>query len=381
VLHRRPLRHRVGAAAAVAVLPLAALTACGSSDDKGDTSPTGGTTTKGSDSKGGDLDLAKLKDNALKSKSASFSISLDDSKGAIKKAVLAEDPTTPAAIVDRIVGGKITIKVSSKDKSLAELQASASDSAETLKQVDFQIKIDDKDGQLVDLRVVSGVLYAALDVNKVDQILTESGETMSLSSLIDQGASFSPDVATAGKDLKDGKYLKLDLNPYINQISGLLEQTAPSAAPSAAVNSQKLADDLLAAIKPSTQITDAGDGKYDVEIQAKAALTAAYDVLSKSDIPGFEALDPTELNTIKDGTVKAQIKVDGDHLESIRIDLQSIVAVAPDDASSPAPDLTGSSLVIDFDDDAGAVGVPDKLSGVNLDALVGQLAGAAFGGN
>ncbi|MCW2623106.1 MAG: hypothetical protein JWL64_2708 [Frankiales bacterium] len=368
------MRNRLGAAAAVLVLPLS-LTACGGGDSKsGSDSPseTAGVTKK---------DDGKIQDayaNLLKSKSTSFAVSLSDPDGNLKKSLLEDsssDPIKPET-VDRILGGKITLSVDpTGTKTFQDIQGMdvQADPAAALKAVNLALKVEDKDGPIAELRIVEGVIFASVDIDKIDQIDKEAGGK-GVGTSFDEQLSQLPGGTAIGPDLRAGKFLKLDLTPFIGQLAKLAGQTPTPSSTPAPDASKKLTDDLLAAVKPFTQITSQGKGDFDVEVEAKSALKAAAGVLSTSGLPGAKDLDLTEIDKLRDGKLKGAFSLDGDHLKEATLDLASIVAIAPADPKSP--NLDGSKVKLAVNDSADGIGVPDKVSAVDLNSLLGFLLGS-----
>lgn len=385
LLHRRPARHRLGAAAAVFVLPFT-LVACGGDSAGGSTgsgdNPIVGGAGEGGVVGGGGGDAPSgqaVYDKLMQSTSTSVRLSVEDPDGAIKRGILADDPETPEAIIDTFLGGSISFTVDpAGDQTLGELQATSVDApvAEQLKATNVSFSVDAKGGPIAQLRLVDGVMYAAADLNTIGDIAVEAGEPNAQAQL-DAGLSSIPQGTQLATDLRDGKFLKLDLAPFAGQLEGL---TGAAPMPDQMVDGQKLAQDLLAAVQPFTMVTGGENGTYDVEVEAKRALTALADSLKASGIPGFDTLDATELDMLKEGTVKGSFSTDGDSLTEVTLDLQSLIAVVPDDGGTPAPDLSGSILKLEIDDSADEVGVPDGVSDIDLNALVSQLFGSFLGG-
>ena len=330
--------------------------------------------------------LQKASANLRASGSTSVTIRLDDASGALKKASTAGADALKPAQADLLTGGTISITIDpAAGKTLQDLQNADPKlpTAEQLKLANVAFSVQADGGDVAQLRIVAGDLYVNVGVQKISDIAKLAGSSTDVGAQLDDLAASAPEqLRPLVTDVKAGKWIKLPLAEYADQLKALGNRAAPS--PSAAVDTQKLGVDLLAAVQPFVSVSDAsGNGTervLDVKVQAKQALKAVLATV-KAMQPAVADLGPVQsaaVDKIADGTLNGQVFLDDDHLKKITLDLQSAVRLAPPGAT-PAPDLTGSLLTIDVNDAAGEVTVPKDVSPVDVGALVKQLLGT-FGG-
>lgn len=376
----RSRRRRLGLTLTAAVLPLT-LAACGS---------TASTTGSGTDKAGAKVasspgdDMSTAYEHLMKAKSATFTLSLDDADGNLKKAATGGEDGLSEPAADAITSGTISITIDpSGDLTLGEV-ADADPGAspqDSLSRVNLAMAVKTGDKDVLGLRLVDGTLFARVDLGTIDEISAATGNDPISPSLDEAGQSL-PQLGAAITDLKAGKWLTLDLAPLVGQLenlSGAAGGASPSAMPE--LDGQKIATDLLAAVKPFTEVTGGKDGKYDVAVQARGALTAAANVLADSvgglgdsfGVSGEELRNP-DLDGLRDGPLKATVELDGDSFSKVTLDLSSLKDVAP--ADEDLPELAGASVVLDIQDDADEITAPDDISGVDLNALIMQFFGA-----
>lgn len=360
---------RLAAATTLVALPLAAVVGCGQAVEAKKASVSSDVQTAG--------------DHLRDSRALQIAFRLDDPQGTAKSAMVADSGPggDPAALADSVLGGSIRLTIDpTGDTTLGQLQAAdpAAPAAEQLTRVNMALSVQSASGAVAQMRLVKGDLYLTVDRGRVQELAEQGGATDFESSLDEALASAPPEYGPLVQDLVDGKWIKVPLARYADQLSAL---AGPQASATPQVDGDKVAADLLAAVRPFTQVVDAGgqDGKrvLDVKVQAKQALKAAFDALKRSapQVPGLSELDVTELDAIADGTANGQVVLEDEHLTEVSIDLPSLIALSPE---PPAQDLAGTRLVLSVDDSADEVGVPDDVSDVDVAALVDQLI-AQFG--
>jgi hypothetical protein len=365
------MARRLTAGVALVALPLGAAVGCGSA------------ATAQKDSV--QTSLQKASDNLKASGSTSFELRLEDPTGSLKKAATSGADATKPEQADLLLGGRVSFTVDpTGGKTLADLQTMdpALPITEQLKASNIAMTVQADGGAVVQVRLVGGDVYANVDVDKASDLATKAGSPSDLGQQLDEAAAQAPaQLAPILTDVRAGKWLKLPLAPYAEQLKAL--QPTPGA--SASIDSRRLGMDLLNAVKPYVAVTDAssdGDTRVlDVKVQAKQALKAAVTSLKAMGgaVPGLAQLDTSSLDAIGDGTANGQVTLESDHLTKITLDLGSAVALAPVGAT-PAPDLSGALVTIEVDDSADDVTVPDDVSWVDLGALVDNALASLGGG-
>ncbi len=383
----RSRRHRLGLTLTAAVLPLT-LAACGSTAS---TTGSGAASAQNVASSPGD-DIGKAYDNLMNAKSATFTLSLEDKDGNLKKAATQGKDSLGGAGADALLDGSVSITIDpSGDLTLGQVSnadpgASLQDS---ISRVNLAMAVKTGDKDVLGLRLVDGTLFARVDLGAIDEITAATGNDPVSPSLDGAGQSL-PQLGQAITDLKAGTWLRLDLAPLVGQLeslSGAAGGATPSAMPQ--LDGQKLATDLMAAVTPFTEVTGGKDGKYDVSVQARSAVTAAANVLADAlgtaagglgesfGLSADELRNP-DLGGLRDGPLKATVELNGDSFSKMTLDLGSVKDVAP--ADETAPELAGSSVVLDIKDDADEIKAPEDVSSVDLNALITQFLGALGGG-
>lgn len=358
---------RLTAGVALVALPLTAVVGCGAA--------------AGEKKQSVQTSLQKASDNLRNSSAASVTLRFDDDKGSLKKALTTGGSSAKPEQADLLLGGSIAITYDAPaGKTLGDVQEAVggASTSEQLKSVNVAVTVQADGGSVASIRLVNGDLYANVGVDKLAEVVRKSGSSTDVGAELDSAADQAPDqLKPVVTDVRAGKWLKLPLAPYSEQLNALQKQTAPSAS----VDTQKLGMDLLNAVKPFVAVTDASSSGstrvLDVKVQAKQALKAATDALKNMQpaLPGLSGLDTASLDRIGDGTANGQVTLDDDHLTKVTLDLQSAVALVPP-GSTPAPDLTGSLVTMQIDDSADEVQVPDDVSSADVGALVqGALTG------
>lgn len=379
---RRSLRTRLGAAATAFVLPLALVACGGGNDNSKEPTPNSSDGTSNGDA------ISAIQagfEDVLDAEELTLELSLVDTEGNLKKAL--DSDTDIAKVSDLIIGGKVRLSIDpAGEATLRDLSGfgAGADIAEALKATNFGLAVAAEGDDFVQLRLVEGALYAKADLDKIDKIATQAGES-GLAEAIDQfGASGSP-FAEVLQDVQAGKWLKLDLLPFLSAFGGLANSFAPSGPASASAeatdNGGQLVEDLIAAVLPAITATG-DDGSYEIDINARQALTAVAGVFTMSSfLPGLEnAVDPLEFSDVPaDGVLQGTVTLDGGSIQEITLDLESINSVVPPEDRTDSP-LTGSFLKLTVDDEAKEISVPDNVSSVDLKKLIGQFFAQAFSG-
>lgn len=325
-------------------------------------------------------DLQKASDHLLDSKAMAVILSVQDSKGTLRNGLLADADPPPAAVVDSLLGGTVSVTIDpTGDRTVRDLQKASPSmsSAEQLKAVNASFVVSADGGPVVELRLADGDVYARVDLDRLTSLAAKGGGEDDLSTSLEQlESSAGPKLQPLVTDLKAGRWVKVPLAQYADRLAEL-GRSSGSPTPTPSVDGQQLSDDLLAAVRPFVQVTDAGgDGGerlIDVRIQAKQALRALLDTLKRS-LPaaaGLDQLDSSAADKLRDGTVDGRVTLKDQHLTSVTADLASLVKVAPEDPT--VPDLTGSSLKLSVDDSADAVDVPGDVSSYDVGPLLESL--------
>ena len=368
-----PRVRRFTAGVALVALPLAAAVGCGeAAETKRQTV---------SDS------LSQASQNLQSSESTSVVLRFDDASGNARRTLTSgSDPATPEQ-ADLVLGGTVSFTVDpAAGRTMRDLQAvdPATPLEEQLTLVNMAMSVQADGGPLAQVRLVGGDLYAQVGLDKVGDLAARAGSATDIGAAVEQlSTDAPPELQPLLADVQAGKWVKVPLAPYAEQLEQLGKDTAPSPSPS--VDTRKLGTDLLNAVKPFVAVSDAssdGDERVlDVKVQAKQALTAALGTLSQLSprLPSLRDLDVSELDRLGDGTVDGQVTLSDDHLTKITMDLGSAVRLAPVDGSSPAPDLAGSLLTVDVDDSADEVVVPEDVSSFDVGPLLEQALSASSG--
>ncbi|MGZ6792981.1 MAG: hypothetical protein ACXVFV_08505 [Mycobacteriales bacterium] len=323
------------------------------------------------------------------SRSASFTLRVDDSKGSLA-ALATKDGSTPKALAQDLLRTSITYTVDAAgNATLAGLSGRATGSlAEQLKKVDASVLVRDGSAELGELRLVAGVLYARVDLTEIGRLAEEGGVEDFDRKLDDAVASADPRLATGLKDVRAGKWVRLPLASYLDKFQELAKGftgITPEATTPGKADYDGLGKRLFAAVKPYVKVTDANDSSsdrvLDVDVKARPAVKAALAVLQAEKGLPFAGLlrgtTPADVDSkLADGTAHGTITLASGHLKQVTVDMESIRSLDP----KPGKDrLTGSSVVLDVDDSAGRVSAPTDLSSFDLGALIDSFLSQAQG--
>lgn len=341
------------------------------------------------------LEARKAVDNLKASKTASFTISLDDPDAELASLAEAEGDRE---VADRVTAASLRVVVDpAGDQSIGEASATpASDPTDIVAALKasgaFEIAYVDGGSDVVVMRMVDGVLAAKVDLPKIEEI---AGEPLPLDELETPDAP--PGVADAVQGVRDGKWLTLDFAAVYERLEALglgdaMEQQQ-SIDPGLATS---FAKDLLGAVQANSVSTEkVGEDEQvvvDVSVKAKAALLATLDVL---DDPKYAALLQggqaaggasvtqglelmrSEIEKLPDSPVTGQILIEDESVEQLSLDLASAVALGTDEKAKST--IKTARVVVDVDDEADAVTVPAAEESVDVNALV-DMALAGLGG-
>lgn len=303
----------------------------------------------------------------LDSGAVSVRLGLTDPSGTARAALTGED--VPGALADVLLGGSITLTIDpTGTRTLRDLQAmpAGTPSAEVLDAVAVALTVEADGGPVAQLRLVDGDLYGTVDLDRVGSI-ADAAEAPDVADLVDElSENAPPELAPLVEDVEDGQWVRLPLTPYTDQIDAFTEQMSGAG-------DDRLAGDLLAAVRPFVQVTDAGgdagERVLDVQVQARKALEALLTSVGQLAGPG-DPLPEDALEGLGDGTASGRVVLQDGHLESFVLDLGSVARL---DTGPDVPDLSGSTLTVTVDDSAAEVVAPTPVSDERLGDLVDGL--------
>jgi hypothetical protein len=180
--------------------------------------------------------------------------------------------------------------------------------------------------------------------------------------------------------VRAGKWLKLPLAKYLDQLKDLAGTfsgiTPPSSAPGKSYDVSGLFDKAYAAVKPYVKVTDANDSSkdrvLDVKVQAAPALKALLGVLKAEKGLPFAGMlanvSPSEIDKgIKGGEARGTITLHESHLTQVAVDLESLRQLS----TSPGTDsFAGVKVLVDVDDSADQLTAPTDLSSLDLGSIL-----------
>ena len=323
-------------------------------------------------------DAAKA--NLADATSVAVTVRLDDPDGGLST-LATQDGTMSASQAKALLGGSFTVQSASTDgKPVFASRPSAG--APALDQSNIRFVVRSGNGTLGELRTVGGVVYLSLGTDEIQRLATEAGA----GSVRDQLTGAPEAFVQAYDDLAAGKWLSFDVKPYVEQLTSLGESLTGGASP-APVDPQ-LYQDLVDSIQPHVGIRDLGQSgstrDIEVTVQLKRALTSALDVLSAGGGPlaSVKGLVDVDALGLSDATVKATLTVEGEHFTAFRLPLAQLVELSTDasaDDRAQAAKLGDAALVVEIDDNPGAVTAPTDLSSLDLNGLLDDTL-AGFGG-
>jgi hypothetical protein len=333
-------------------------------------------------------EFSSAQQNLLDSKAVSFTLRLKDPKGAIGATVLKKDEK---ALTGTVLASSITVTIDPTGaQTLAELSASTqcsatkpADLSASLKKVNLGIAVADGSSTLGELRLIDGSLYAHVDLKEIGAIAKDAGVDDFDSKVDDAVSGADPKLAEVVSEAREGKWLSLPLAKYLDKFQDLaksftsqLDGASPAPSAKACADTKGLSKDLFGALKPYVKVTDANDSSsdrvLDINVKARPALKAALNVLKAAKgLPFgslFSSVQPTDIDdNVADGTAKGTITLRSGHLTQLAVDIESIRTLNPDAGKES---LAGSRVVLDVNDDAGALTAPSGVSTIDLGAII-----------
>jgi hypothetical protein len=324
------------------------------------------------------------------SKAAAFTLKLSDPQGTLAK-LITKDGDTPAALAHAMLNGSITyIADPVGDATLKSVSSGATptDLKAALNKVNLGFVVRDDKAEIVELRLVAGNLYAHVNLAEIG-VLAKAGGVDDFDAQLDEGiAAMGPGFKTGLADVRAGKWLKLPLATYLDQLQDLANGLTPGATPATpkSYDFTGLGEKAYAAVKPYVKVTDANDSSkdrvLDVTVQVKPALKALLSLFkAEKDLPFASFLadaDPAEIDKkVSNGSAKGTITLHDSHLTKVALDLESLRLLSTD----PGVDsFAGSQVVLEFDDSVSQLSAPTDVSSLDLGALIEELIGSFFGG-
>lgn len=365
---------RLAAGTLAVVLPLAAVAACGAEKKK--------TVAQ---------EFATAQEHLGDAKAASFTLRLDDAEGNLAK-LAAKEGDVPRPVLDALLGGSITyVADAAGDAALRSVSSGTTDPSDVqgaLKKANLAFVIKDDKGELLELRLVDGVLFAHVNLAEVGR-LAEAGGAEDFDASLDEAlAGMDPRLGQALKDVRAGKWLKLDVAPLVDDLKGLAESVVPGGVPTASASpydASALGRKAWAAVQPHVTATDANDDSsdrvIDVRVDARPALKALLGVMkAEKDLPFASILGgvaPADIDEqVADGEAKGQIRLADSHLKQVSLDLESLRLLSKDPGTDS---LAGVKVVIDVDDQVDELSAPKDVSAIDFAALLEELIGSFFG--
>ena len=312
--------------------------------------------------------------------SLSVTLGLSDPDGKLAKAVQSGDGSTTAAQAAVLIGGTISFTVSANGgRELFAKGAADQPLDQQVKQSNFDLTVNGLGGKLVEIRLVDGILYAASDIAAVKKAADLGGP--GAGARVDEFLnSVPPQLKQGADDLRAGKWLKVPIATYVEQVHKPAKAAGGGAPdPAKTRGYAKLGKDLQAAITPNIGLTilgATGDTRnVSIDIKVKQALTAVLGVLD-TDAATF-GLPPgllpkgDALKDVSDKTLSATLTITRGHYTKIAVPFAGLAAL---DAhlSSAVPPLGKSAIVLQLDDSAGPVSAPTNVSSFDIASLLDQ---------
>jgi hypothetical protein len=361
---------RLVAGTLVLALPLAAAAGCGAEKKK---------TVR--------QEFNAAQDHLGDSKAASFTLKLGDAQGNLAK-LMTKDGDTPPAVAQALLKGSITYVTDPVgDATLRSVQSGTVDPSDlkaALSKVNSSFVIRDDKADLVELRILAGDLYAHVNLTEIGALAKAGGEDDFDASLDDLGSE-DPRLAQAITDVRAGKWLKLPVSKYLDQLQDIAGSiTGATPKPSKAYDFSQLGSKAYAAVKPYVKVTDANDSSedrvLDVTVQARPALKALVRVLqAEKDLPfaGFLSDADTDIDKgVKDGVAKGTITLHESHLTGVSVDLESLRQLSTDPGTDS---FAGVQIRVEVDDSADELDTPTDISKADLGAMLEDLLSSFFG--
>lgn len=307
----------------------------------------------------------------------------------------AEQQISPAA-VERLLGARVVTTMATTDGTmLSELDLTGVDVSAGAQptNVSTSVSFVVEEEPLVELRQVTGILYARADVAGLETAMETPG-------LADGIASFTegapPALAEAAEALASGGWVSLDTAALTAQLEELSEVApAPSEATpdaSAAAGAvQKFLDDARAVITREVEVTEKGDDAYTVSAPLDRILTGltpslkavVTDLAAQSGAP-LESIDAELDSGLADAQealagreATVEVTLDGDRLSTVRMDVAQFLD-ADARADMTADGVIALPVVIELDED-GEVPAPEGAVELDVAQIMEQMLGGMAG--
>lgn len=364
---------RLAAGTLVLALPLAAAAGCGAEKKK---------TIK--------QEFAAAQSNLGDSKAAAFTLRFEDAQGNLAKSMTKDG--APAAVVQALLKGGVTyVADPAGDATLKSVQGEASNPTDlkaALTKVNLAFIVRDDKAELVELRLVAGDLYAHVNMTEISALAKAGGSTDFDAMLDESLGSMDPRMKQGLTDVRAGKWIKLPLTKYLDQLqelAGGFTGIMPTPAPGQKYDFSAFGKKAYDAVKPYVKVTDANDSSkdrvLDVKVQAQPALKALLGVLKAEKSLPFGAMfgdvTPADIDKgVKAGEARGTITLHDSHLSQVAVDVESLRQLSTD----PGVDsYAGVKVVFDVDDSAEELTAPTDLSSLDLGALLEEFL-SSFGG-
>lgn len=331
----------------------------------------------------------------------SIGLELDDaSRDAVVEQV-AEDQSesgprgqqmSPAA-VERLLAARIVTTWATTDGTkLSEADLSGADvtSAQPAN-VSSSVSLVIDGASLVELRQVSGVLYARADVAGLETAL----ETPGLADGLESATAGAPAaLADAAGALASGGWVSVDTTELATQLEGLAGEMGQSPTPSASPDADAVAgavrtflDDAEAVLTREVEVTENGEDAYTVTAPldrilsgfAPSLKTVVTELAAQGGVPlaGFDAKFDAGVadaqGELAGREAIVEVALDGERLSTVRMDLAQFLE-EQDRAEMTADGVTGLPVVVELSQD-GEVEVPQDAVALDVAQVLEQVLG------
>lgn len=332
-------------------------------------------------------DNAHAKSSLQAAKSLSVTLGFSDPDGKLAKAIRSGDSTTTQAQAAAVIGATISFTVSANGgRTLFAKGDPNQPLSHQVKQSNFDLTVSGLGGKLAEIRLVDGILYATSDIAAVKKAadLGGPGAGAQVDAFL---TSVPPQLKQGADDLKAGKWLKVPIATYVEQLQKLAKAGGGAAPdPAKARGYAKLGKDLQAAIKPNIGLTDlgaTGDSRnVSIDIKVKQALTAVLGVLSSDaatlGLPAGLIPKGDALEDVSDKTLSATLTITRGHYTKLSVPFAGLAGLDAHPSTS-VPPFGSSAIVLQLDDSAAPVIAPTNVSSFDIGALIDQFV-SQFGG-
>jgi hypothetical protein len=374
------------------------ISGCGSSSDSS-TDGTGSGSGKAASSAGTPKEKVQAAfQNLEKSSSAGFTLKLDSTEADLDKINAAQPKADQLSASDKksfkqVLNGKVTMNVTAPDgKTFADVQKSATATqSENLLKDPKAFEASLKSSGSVAMSVVSGdsglfefaskdgVIYLRADAQKIADMAGQN-----LSSVSGSLGQLPPILSTPVQKVLDGKWVSLDLVKTVQILDkdGLLDELSAQAKSGTAAGDAadpakftKLVADLQASYDADSVVTEA-DGGYQVSVPYDKTADAIQDdlvaLVGKDGAADFRK----ELKQAPNDNLVFDVKVDGDKLTGVNVDLMQFMD-KPVEGAKFAVDLAvdPEASEVQVPTDATAIDIAGIFNLIPPDSLKGLAAG------